>query len=140
MRAFLLIGLLCFVCGCSTVSYSGRPGQAVESSPVVTAVVRDQADAASWDFGTVKEGPVYSHEFLLRNSGDKELQIQSTTTSCGCTVPSISDKVIAPGRQTSIKVEFNSKGYKGKVTQFVYVNTDNEQNPVLRFTINANVE
>jgi hypothetical protein len=107
---------------------------------VVTAVVRDQADAALWDFGTVKEGPVYSHDFLLHNSGDKELNILSTTTSCGCTVPSITDKVLAPGQQTRIKVEFNSKGYKGKVTQFVYVNTDNEQNPVLRFTINADVE
>ena len=97
------------------------------------------SDPNLWDFGTVKEGLVSSHEFSLKNNSNKTLNIMNVGTSCGCTVSEAGKKILLPGESTVIKVKFDSKGYSGEVKQFVYVNTDNVDNPLIRFIIKANV-
>jgi hypothetical protein len=96
-------------------------------------------DPYSWDFGIVKEGAIVKHEFIFNNEGTHNLNIRDITTSCGCTVSKASKTELLPGEGTSIKVVFKSKGYSGKVQQFVYVHTDNVDKPVTRFIIKAEV-
>ncbi|MBI4982357.1 MAG: DUF1573 domain-containing protein [Candidatus Omnitrophica bacterium] len=96
-------------------------------------------DAFLWDFGKMKEGETAKHEFILKNETGKILNIKEVNTSCGCTVSSVQKKQLAPGESTVIDVSFNSKGYSGLITQYIYVNTDNINEPVIRFMIKAEV-
>jgi hypothetical protein len=122
--------------GCSSPGH--KPEQAQKNPTFVSyaAAVKPQ-DPYFWDFGQVKQNLVLAHEFTFKNSTDKTLNITGLNTSCGCTVSETTRKTLAPGESTQVKVQFNSKGYKGKAQQFVYVNTDNQENPVLKFTIEA---
>lgn len=97
------------------------------------------ADPYLWDFGKVKEGTVVKHTFILKNESAKELKIIQLNTSCGCTVSKVKKNTLKPAESTQIEVKFNSKKYSGSVQQFVYVNTDNIDNPVIRFIIKAEV-
>jgi hypothetical protein len=92
-----------------------------------------------WDFGKVSGGQILEHTFKLRNESKKTLNIKETNTSCGCTVSQVEKKTLLPEEETAITVKFDSRGHSGKVQQFVYVNTDNPDNPVLKFTIQADV-
>jgi hypothetical protein len=47
--------------------------------------------------------------------------------------------VLPPKESTLLEVKFNSKGYSGPTQQYIYVHTDNLDNPVLKFTIKAEV-
>ena len=96
-------------------------------------------DPNQWDFGKVKAGEVLSHEFVLRNMSPKTLNITGINTSCGCTASQSDKKSLKPGEGTLIRVSFDSRGYSGKVSQFVYVNTDNPDLPIERFVIKAEI-
>lgn len=93
----------------------------------------------TWDFGSVKEAEVVKHDFTLKNDSERILNITGVDTSCGCTVSDTQDTNLASGEETLIEVSFDSKGYSGPVSQYVYVNTDSLEEPVIRFTIKANV-
>lgn len=92
-----------------------------------------------WDFGQVKEGLNLKHDFILKNKSEKSLNIIGTNNSCGCVVSKIQKSTLLSGEETVIEAKFNSVGYSGPVEQFVYVNTDDPQNPVSKFTIKAEV-
>ena len=96
-------------------------------------------DPFTWDFGKVEQGKVVTHEFILKNESKKILKITSLNTSCGCTASKIKKFSLAPGESTVLEVKFNSKGYAGAVQQYIYVNTDDPDNPVVRFIIKADV-
>lgn len=98
-----------------------------------------EPDPNAWDFGKVKQGEVAKHSFTLKNDSGKTLNITSVNTSCGCTVSEVKKKVLLPKESTAVEVKFNSKGYSGDVQQFAYVNTDRADNPIIRFTVKANV-
>ena len=93
----------------------------------------------AWDFGQVKEGLILKHDFLLKNESQKALKITGTHTSCGCAVSKVEKNTLLPGEETLIGVKFNSAGYSGAIEQYVYVNTDDAENPILKFTVKAQV-
>jgi hypothetical protein len=95
------------------------------------------ADTRIWNFGQVKEGVVLEHSFILRNSWDKPLAISGMHTSCGCTVSEAPKKNLLPGEHTPINVKFHTQGYSGMVEQYVYVHTDDAMEPIIKFSIKA---
>jgi hypothetical protein len=102
---------------------------------------KSEVDEASltWDFGKVKAGEILKHDFVFKNDTSKTLKLKEVHTSCGCTASEVKKKELLPGEEALIEVKFNSKGYSGPVKQFVYVNTDNLDNPVTRYIIKADV-
>ena len=127
LRLFLLF-LFFSLAGCAS-SYT---------QPVVLEKAAE-ADPLSWDFGAVREGAVLKHVFTLKNDSAKILNIKNVNTSCGCTISKIDKKKLSSGESALIEVQFNSKGYSGDVRQFVYVETDDIDDPVLKFTIKAQI-
>jgi len=112
------------------------------ASVVATQPIRQTAeeqDMETWDFGKIKQGKVVKHAFILKNETGKIMNIKDVTTSCGCTASKIKEKTLLPGEATTIDVQFNSEGYSGQVQQYVYVNTDNFDKAILRFSIKAEV-
>jgi hypothetical protein len=98
------------------------------------------SDPAVWDFGKIAHDTVVKHEFTVTNASKRTLAIKGVATSCGCTASEAAKKELAPGESTPLTVSFNSKGYSNEVSQFVYVNTDDPENPVIKFTIKAFVQ
>ena len=99
----------------------------------------EASDSYNFDFGKVKEGEVVKHTFVLKNKSQKTLTIKELNTSCGCTVSKVKKKTLLSGESTLIEVELNTKGYSGPMQQYVYVHTDNLDNPVIRYIIKAEV-
>jgi hypothetical protein len=99
----------------------------------------EKVDPNQWDFGKVKPGAVLKHDFILKNETNDILGINNIHTSCGCTASESAKKSLMPQESTTITVSFNSKGYSGPVTQFVYVHTDNADLSIIKFTIKAEV-
>ena len=93
----------------------------------------------TWDFGQVKEGGVLTHKFTLRNESAKILNIKDVSTSCGCTASEVKKKLLLPQEETEIEVKFNTKGYAGPTKQFVYLNTDSIEQPIIKLIIKAEI-
>ena len=125
MRKGVILFLLC-CCFIVQFSYAEK----VKVGPV---------DLQEWDFGQVKQGAILKHDFVLKNETNEILEINNVHTSCGCTASESGKKSLLPQESTSIKVTFNSRGYLGLVTQFIYVNTDSIDLAIVKFTIKANV-
>lgn len=104
-----------------------------------TKQAQEAKDAYTWDFGRVKMGMVLRHAFKFKNESRNILNILSVNTSCGCTVSKVQKKKLAPQESTLIKVTFKTQGYSGSTQQFIYVNTDSLDKPVIRYIIKAEV-
>ncbi len=93
-----------------------------------------------YDFGTLDEGKIYTHDFVLKNTGTDTLEIRSVRTSCGCTATLLKDTRIAPGDSQMLHVSFNSAGYGGRrfVKPVSIVSNDPDQ-PEVRLLIRGEV-
>ena len=130
-----LMSFLVFQFGCARIP-EARIGQAVQAA---SDLKKEEVDYYQWDFGQIRQGVVVKHDFILKNSTAKILTITNIHSSCGCTVSKSEKKSLLPQESTLITVSFNSQGYLGPVTQFVYVNTDNANLPIIRLTVKAQV-
>ena len=96
-------------------------------------------DPYTWDFGSVKEGTLLKHVFILRNESKNTLVINKLQTSCGCAVSTASHNEIPQGQASKVEVTFNTKGYSGGVKQFVYVHTNDPKKPIIKLTVSAEI-
>ncbi len=130
----ILLGIFIFSQGCQM-----RDGQKQQPQQPRMDYKPGNTDPRTFFFGQVKSGKVLKHFFVLRNVSKNTLAIKDVSTSCGCTASKADKKSLAPGESTTIEVKFDTKKYSGHVKQFVYVQTDDPYNPILKFTIEADV-
>ncbi len=93
-----------------------------------------------WDFGRVKQGEVLTCVFVFKNEGDETLQIRNVRTSCGCAAALASDQEIPPGRTGEIKTTFDTRGYAGRVSKLVFVESNDPSQPTKQLTLSADIE
>ncbi|MFZ1082245.1 MAG: DUF1573 domain-containing protein [Candidatus Kryptoniota bacterium] len=91
-------------------------------------------------FGKIYQTGTKVHEVLtLKNTGTENISIKNVHTSCGCTVASVSDSMIAPGKQTTVHVEFNPAGYIGDVTKYIRIFSSDPKNQVVEIKMTGYV-
>jgi hypothetical protein len=78
----------------------------------------------TYDFGTLKEGPVAEHVFEFTNVGKEPLIIQSASASCGCTTPEWPKEPILPGKNGKITVRYNTQGRVAPFTKEIYIQSN----------------
>jgi len=93
-----------------------------------------------WNFGTVIHGDKVTHVFEVKNLGETVLIINRVRPSCGCTAALLSSSQVSPGGSAQIEVTFNSSGFKGKVNKYIYVESNDPDEPRKKLTITAVVE
>lgn len=94
-------------------------GEADVDVPVI------EFDSTSCNFGQMAIGEKFTHVFKFSNTGESPLIISQVNPSCGCTTPKDWPKEpIAPGESGQITVEFNSKGFPGKVEKSISIFTN----------------
>jgi hypothetical protein len=93
-------------------------------------------DKSTHNFGTFSEdNPVQTCTFTFKNTGKAPLVIVQAIATCGCTVPTYTDKPVPPGETGIIQVTYNGKGrYPGHFKKVITVNTNAKQR-LVRLTI-----
>ena len=91
-------------------------------------------DSTYLDLGKQKEGKEIEITFRFKNTGNRNLVIQSVSAQCGCTIPEKPEKPFAPGEEGVIKAKYNGSGH-GETRKEVYVtaNTNPSSSHTLTF-------
>ena len=94
----------------------------------------------AYDFGQVKEGDIVTHVFIFKNIGDEPLMINRVRTTCGCTAVLLSQKTLNPGEKGKLEVKFNTRGYEGRLSRYIYLETNDPRQPKVQITIKATIQ
>ena len=85
-------------------------------------------DGKTYDFGKMAQRAKVEHDFVFKNVGKDNLILRKIKSSCGCTAVSPKDKVIEPGKSSSIKAIFSSGTRKGRQNKSITVITNDPKN------------
>ncbi len=77
-----------------------------------------------YDFGTIKEGDLATHNFVIRNTGDQPLIISKVKASCGCTTPNWTKEPIMPGEKGVVTAVYNSKNRQGHFNKSIAITSN----------------
>ena len=66
-------------------------------------------DTEEIDYGTIQQNADGVRTFSFTNTGNAPIVISNAKGSCGCTVPTITKKVVEPGETSEIKVKYDTK-------------------------------
>jgi rhodanese-related sulfurtransferase len=105
-------------------------------SATASAAPAISVDEASYDFGSVVQGTIVSHAFVLTNVGDETLTINRVTATCGCTTTALSDTSLAPGESVELQARVDTTAFIGAIakTVNVYSNDPNYASDTLSST------
>jgi hypothetical protein len=78
------------------------------------AWARELFDHTSHDFGTVARGAKVQHAFTLENIYEEDVHIAQIKSSCGCTIPKISQRLLKTWEKAQIIAEVDTRAYKGR--------------------------
>lgn len=91
------------------------------------------------DLGTIYNGMVKKARIVIKNAGKDSLKILGVQTSCGCTTAKQPKSTLKPGESDAVEIEFNSTGWKGKVTKHIMIQSNDPINPSTTVTLVSDV-
>lgn len=84
------------------------------------------------DYGTIEHNANGTRVFKFINTGEAPIVISNAKGSCGCTVPTYSKNVIAPGERGEVEVKYATNRV-GKFTKTITLTSNaSEPNKTLR--------
>ena len=87
-------------------------------------------DSVTYDFGSVPQGTIVAHTFILTNLGDATLAISATRASCGCTTTALSKSSLAPGESVSLDARVDTSEFGGaKIMKQIYIDSNDPATP-----------
>lgn len=92
-------------------------------------------DTEKHNFGTIEEngGPA-THKFEFTNMGTEPIKINKVKASCGCTTPSWSREIVAPGEKGHVTAKYNPKNRPGKFNKTLTITTGENEKIYLRIS------
>ena len=99
-----------------------------------------QLVAPVFDFGTVSQGTVVKHEFLIKNVGNADLKLEKLVPGCGCTASSVSSDTVPPSGEERILVEFDTTGFAGEKLKSVRIYSNDPEVSVAVLTVKGFVQ
>jgi hypothetical protein len=116
-----------------TLLLAGAPAAASGPAP------RIRVEPASFDFGRLLPWRTLHKQFLVRNFGTADLAISGVSTTCGCTAALLDRRSIKPGRAATLRVTFDTRDDRGKVTRSVLLESNDPAHPRLELKLEATV-
>jgi hypothetical protein len=96
----------------------------------VSGAPRIAIDHQFWDFGTITNGAILSHDFCISNAGDGLLIISNVMSTCGvCLHAYIDTTNIPPGKGAVVHAKLDLNVLDGAVTRGILVTCNDQQNP-----------
>ena len=68
----------------------------------------------SHNFGTVARGSKTEYRFVFRNLYEEDIHVSGVRTSCGCTSPSITQKLLKTHETSEVVATFNTRTFLGQ--------------------------
>ena len=87
-----MMALLCLIFGINCNQEEKRPYLIAEPRKV--------------ELGTINMDTTYAIRYVIKNTGDTDLLIDTATASCDCTIPTIGKRKLQPGDTTLLLVNF----------------------------------
>ncbi len=78
-----------------------------QDSPKVDAPITFESKVI--DYGSIDYNSNGERKFIFTNNGKEAIEIERAKGSCGCTVPTIANKIIEPGETGEISVKYDTK-------------------------------
>jgi len=91
------------------------------------------------EFGEVPKGDKIDWSFLIKNTGNADLQVIAAKPSCGCTVADF-DKVVKPGETGKVTAHIDTTAFTGPIAKTVTLETNDPSTPTSQLTIHAVVK
>ncbi len=91
------------------------------------------------ELGTMPQEGVKHSQTVITNTGTDSLRISEIKSECGCTVPDVLKRVLAPGDTTMLKITFRSKHYKGDLLKRVTVVSNDPASPRTQVKVKVQV-
>ena len=93
-----------------------------------------------YDFGEIGPKSNNSCEFKFTNTGDGLLKIGKIETCCGFTAKLKENKKdYAPGESGTVIITFSASRFRGALTKYQYVNSNDKVRPRVRLTVKAKI-
>jgi hypothetical protein len=93
----------------------------------------------TWDLGRISEGEKHTNDFKICNEGEALLLLKSARPSCSCDTVTLSTDEIAPHGCAIMTVIFDATDRVGLVDAWVYVESNDPQQPLLQTKMLAKV-
>ena len=100
---------------------------------------RIAAEPLVFDFGKVLTQKTLHKDFVIRNFGTEDLDIEKVSTTCGCTVAEEPPKVVKPGQSAVLKIKFETRTYAGPVERKILIQSNDPVKNPLELKIKATV-
>src|SRR5438093_2215686 len=110
-----------------------KAGAADEKAPRLTIVEPVK------EYGEVAKGDKLDWSFIIKNTGNADLQIIAAKPGCGCTVADF-DKVIKPGSTGKVTAHVDTTAFAGPIAKSVTLETNDPNTPTAQLTIHAIVK
>jgi hypothetical protein len=91
------------------------------------------------EYGEVPKGEKLDWSFLVKNTGDADLQILAAKPGCGCTVADF-DKVIKPGETGKVTAHVDTTAFNGPISKTISIETNDLSTSEAVLTIHATVK
>jgi hypothetical protein len=96
-------------------------------------------DREAHDFGVVRQEQELTAEFVLRNEGKAPLHLRDVKADCGCAVPAVEVREIAPGASVPMRVLFRTLTFAGPLTKRVRIRSDDPERPDVEVRLSMDV-
>jgi hypothetical protein len=124
MKKIKQLGGLMLLFLATSFNHANAQGEVnLQGGPVITV------DKETHDYGKVDYAGDGQCTFTITNTGTADLLITEARGSCGCTVPTYSKEPIAPGKSTTITVNYDTKR-EGDFAKTVTIMTNATNEPV----------
>jgi hypothetical protein len=95
-------------------------------------------DGLSRDFGSVPRGPLVTHPFRFVNNTGRTVHIAGIRVSCGCTSARALNDRVAPGQESAILAQMDTRRFFGPKNVTIYVTFDQPGWEEVRLWVQAN--
>lgn len=131
-RLLLAAGLLLFPVVAAPTPSSPAP-MAAQSGP------RLEIEPGEWDFGNTGPGETLLHDFVLKNTGNRDLVLGRIASACACAAAVVGTEVLPPDGETVLRVTLETRDYRGVLERWLTI-TSNDRRGAARVKVRAYVE
>ncbi len=100
---------------------------------------RLEIEPGEWDFGRAPPGEVLVHEFALKNTGRRDLEIGRIASACACAAAVTDRTVIPPGEAATLRVTLETRRYRGVLERWLTIRS-NDSRGATRLKVRVYVE
>jgi hypothetical protein len=119
--------------GLSFAALAAAPGATPDETGTASARPggpRLVVDREVHDFGVVRQEQELETEFALKNAGDAPLRLLDVRADCGCAIPAVDAREVAPGASVAMRVLFRTLTFAGPLTKRVRIRSDDPERPL----------